>query len=89
MTARSPLWRTVRRQADRNGWTGVNTAAGSAGLVLVFERGDERLEVHFGAVIRRRGIPFLAARYRSSHDATLVVVSEAEAVLKILEAPRS
>jgi hypothetical protein len=89
MPARSPLWRTIRRQADKNGWTGINTAAGSAGLVLVFERGDERLEVHFGAVVQARGIPFLAARYRSSRDATLIVMSEAGAVLKILEAPRS
>jgi hypothetical protein len=89
MTARGPLWRTIRRQADGNGWTSVNTAAGSAGLVLVFERGEERLEVHFGAVERRHGIPFLAARYRRSRDATLIVTSEASAVLKILEARRS
>lgn len=85
--ARPPLWLSIERAALRNDWSRDNTSAGSAGLVIIFERRRERLEIHFGAVSRRRGIPFLLARYRSGPDATLVLLREPEAVLKILEAP--
>ena len=88
MTDRSPLWRTAERQAQRNGWARARTAAGAAGLVVVFDRDEEYLELHFGTVAPGSGIPFLVARYRPSRDATLITVSAPDTVLKILEAPR-
>ncbi len=85
---RHPLWRTIERQAERNGWDRSQTSAGSAGLVMIFRRGEERLEVHFGAVSGKRGIPFLTARYRAALDADLVSLAAPDAVLRFLEAPR-
>jgi hypothetical protein len=82
---RHPLWRIVERQAEHNGWNRSQTSAGSAGLVMIFERGERRLEVHFGAVSGTDEIPFLSARYRASREATLVSIAAPDAVLRVLE----
>jgi hypothetical protein len=85
---RTPLWRTVPRQAERNGWTRVASTADGAGLVIHYERRDEWLEVRFGPR-RSLRIPFVLARYRPALDATLVTISAPAAVLKLLEAQHS
>ncbi|HEY7137265.1 MAG TPA: hypothetical protein VIB48_19575 [Acidimicrobiia bacterium] len=84
----SPLWRTVRRHAARNGWEALESRTGAEGEAIVFARGPERLDVYFGPALPRVGIPFVSARYRMAPDADPVLLERPRDVLRTLEGPR-
>lgn len=84
----SPLWRTVRWHAARNGWDTADSRAGGEGAAIVFTRGPERLDVFFGPALPRLGIPFVTARYRAAPDDDPRQLDRPRDVLRTLEGPR-
>jgi hypothetical protein len=84
----SPLWRTVRRHAARNGWEALESRTGGEGEAILFARGPERLDVHFGPALPRVGIPFVSARYRATPEADPVMLERPRDVLRTLEGAR-
>jgi hypothetical protein len=84
----SPLWRTVRRHAARNGWEAVDTRAGGDGAAIAFTRGPERLEVFFGPALPQVGVPFVTARYRPTPETDARSLDRPRDVLRTLEGPR-
>jgi hypothetical protein len=84
----SPLWRTVRRHAARNGWDALESRTGGEGEAILFARGPERLDVYFGPPLPRVGIPFVSARYRGNPEADPEMLERPRDVLRTLEGPR-